>query len=98
LIVRSSVDTAYQLGFDRPLPWFRGYRHTGDPRLLTPGTGGPLRRDRYASFLVDIAALVVVSLLSRRPLITGDHMIWNYRTQLLAIAAAPTGPRLEPAL
>jgi predicted lipase len=23
-----------------PLPWFRGYRHTGDPRLLTPGTGG----------------------------------------------------------
>jgi triacylglycerol lipase len=81
-----------------PLPWFRGYRHTGDPRLLTPGTGGPLRRDRYASFLVDIAALVVVSLLSRRPLITGDHMIWNYRTQLLAIAAARTGPRLEPAL
>jgi triacylglycerol lipase len=31
----------------------RGYRHTGDPRLLTPGTGGPLRHDRYASFLVE---------------------------------------------
>ncbi len=73
-----------------PPPWFRGYRHTGDPRLLTPGTGGPLRRDRYTSFVVDIASLVVVSLVSRRLLITDDHMIWNYRTQLEAIAAART--------
>jgi hypothetical protein len=79
-----------------PLPWFQGYRHTGDPRLLTPGTGGPLRRDRYASFLADIAALVVVSLRSRRLLITDEHMIWNYHTQLEAIAAPRTAVGQEP--
>jgi triacylglycerol lipase len=71
-----------------PLPWFRGYRHTGDPRLLTPSTGEALRRDRYTSFAIDVAALLVVQLLSRRLLITSDHMIWNYRKQLEAIAAA----------
>jgi triacylglycerol lipase len=74
-----------------PLPWFRGYRHTGDPRLLMPGAVGALRRDRYASFVVDIVALVVVSLVSRRLLITDDHMIWNYRTKLEDIAAARAG-------
>ena len=78
-----------------PLPWFRGYRHTGDPRLLTPGTGGALRRDRYTSFAIDVAALVVVGLLSRRLLITDDHMIWNYRTRLEAIAAARTKNSLQ---
>ena len=69
-----------------PVPWFRGYRHTGDPRLLTPGTSGALRRDRYVSFVADIAALLIVSLVTRKFLINDDHMIWNYRKQLDAIA------------
>ena len=71
-----------------PLPWFRGYCHTGDPRLLTPGTEWALRRDRYTSFALDVWALVVVTLVTRKLLINDDHMIWNYRRQLEAVAAA----------
>jgi hypothetical protein len=37
----------------------------------------------------------VVGLLSRRLLITDDHMIWNYRTRLEAIAAARTKNSLQ---
>ena len=74
-----------------PPPFFRGYRHTGDPRLLTPAANGQeaLRRDRsiLSRLVVDIAALVGW-LISRKLLIIDDHMIWNYRTQLEAIAAA----------
>jgi hypothetical protein len=79
-----------------PPPWFRGYYHTGDPRLLTPGTGAQeaLRRDRsvIARFFVDVAALAL-GLISRRFLVIDDHMIWNYRTQLEAIAASRTRTR-----
>jgi triacylglycerol lipase len=71
-----------------PVPWFRGYRHSGEPRLLIPGTLAALRRDRYASFLYDILAILIVTLVTRKLLITSDHMIWNYRAQLDAIAAA----------
>jgi triacylglycerol lipase len=71
-----------------PLPWFRGYRHTGDPRLLTPRTEWALRRDRYTSFALDVWALVVVTVVTRKLLINDDHMIWNYRRQLEAIVAA----------
>jgi triacylglycerol lipase len=56
-----------------PPPWFRGYCHTGDPRLLTPGTRGQeaLRRDRSAAtrFFVDVVALIL-GLISRRPILT----------------------------
>jgi triacylglycerol lipase len=75
-----------------PIPWLLGYRHTGDPRLLTPGTLWAIRRDRYASFFMDIMALVVVQVLSLRVLITDDHMIWNYHTRLEEIAAARARP------
>jgi hypothetical protein len=79
-----------------PPPWFAGYRHTGDPRLLKPRYAGQeaLRRDRngVVAFLVDVYA-IAVGLLARRFLVIDDHMIWNYRTQLEAIAATRAGPR-----
>jgi triacylglycerol lipase len=79
-----------------PLGFFRGYRHNGDPRLLTPKTSFALRRDRYADFLYNIAAIVLVTLRTSKFLINDDHMIWNYRKRLDEIAAArtsaPTGP------
>ena len=70
-----------------PLAFFRGYSHTGDPRLLTPKRWVALRRDRYASVLYNIAAIVLVTLRTRRLLINDDHMIWNYRKRLEEIAA-----------
>lgn len=79
-----------------PLALFRGYRHSGDPRLLTPKTSFAIRRDRYAGFLYNIAAIVLVTLRTRKLLINDDHMIWNYRKRLEEIAAArapaPRGP------
>jgi triacylglycerol lipase len=45
-----------------PLGFFRGHRHNGDPRLLTPKTSFALRRERYANFLYNIAAIVLVTL------------------------------------
>jgi Lipase (class 3) len=79
-----------------PLALFRGYRHNGDPRLLTHKASFALRRDRYASFLYNIAAIVLVTLRTRKLLINDDHMIWNYRKRLEEIAAAraplPTSP------
>ena len=69
-----------------PPPWFRGYRHTGDPRLLKKGDV-LLRRDRnlLARFFVDVWALLVAVPLGRL-FIVDDHMIWNYRTALERIA------------
>jgi Lipase (class 3) len=79
-----------------PVASFRGYSHNGDPRLLTPKRLVALRRDRYASVLYNIAAIVLVTLRTRRLLINDDHMIWNYRKRLEEIAAArapaPTSP------
>ena len=73
-----------------PVPWFHGYFHTGDPRLLTPDAKDQmaLRRDRLgvSRFFVDLWALAV-GWLQPRFLIVDDHMIWNYRTQLEAIAS-----------
>jgi hypothetical protein len=72
-----------------PLTWFRGYdRNNGDPRLLTPKRLFALRHDRYASFLYNVAAIVLVTLRTRKLLINDDHMIWNYRKRLEEIAAA----------
>ena len=71
-----------------PLAFFRGYRHNGDPRLLTPKTSFALRRDRYADFLYNIAAIILVTLRTSKLLINDDHMIWNYRKRLEEIAAA----------
>ena len=68
--------------------FFRSYRHNGDPRLLTPKRSFALRRDRYASFLYNIAAIVLVTLRTSRLLINDDHMIWNYRKRLEKIAEA----------
>ncbi|WP_439399991.1 lipase family protein (plasmid) [Bradyrhizobium sp. PMVTL-01] len=74
-----------------PLGFFRGYRHNGDPRLLTPKASFALRRDRYADFLYNIAAIVFVTLRTSKLLINDDHMIWNYRRRLeeIAMALAP---------
>jgi triacylglycerol lipase len=71
-----------------PVASFRGYSHNGDPRLLTPKRLVALRRDRYASVLYNIAAIILVTLRTRRLLINDDHMIWNYRKRLEEIAAA----------
>jgi lipase (class 3) len=76
-----------------PLAFFRGYRHNGDPRLLTPTSSFALRRDRYADFLYNIAAIVLVTLRTRKLLINDDHMIWNYRKRLEDIAMRATGPK-----
>ena len=78
-----------------PPPWFSGYRHSGDPRLLTPGSAGQeaLRRDRFgpARFWVDLRDTVEGLFDPKhRFLDIDDHMIWNYRTQLEAIATART--------
>ena len=70
-----------------PLTFFRGYRHNGDPRLLTLKTPFALRRDRYGDFLYNIAAIILVTLRTRKLLINDDHMIWNYRKRLDQIAA-----------
>jgi Lipase (class 3) len=79
-----------------PLAFFRGYRHNGDPRLLTPKSSFALRRDRYASFLYNLAAIILVTVRTRKLLINGDHMVWNYRKRLEGIAAmgapGPTNP------
>ena len=79
-----------------PLGFFRGYRHNGDPRLLTPKTSFALRRDRYADFLYNIAAIVLVTLRTSKFLINDDHMIWNYRKRLEEIAAARTPAPTSP--
>jgi hypothetical protein len=72
-----------------PPPLYRGYYHTGDPRLLTPSAHGQeaLRRDRFfiVSLGVDLWALAMWAI-SRKLLVIDDHMIWNYRTQLEDIA------------
>jgi triacylglycerol lipase len=79
-------------GVPFPSPW--GYRHTGDPRLLEPSRQPEeaLRQDRdpVSRYAIDIWALVV-GLISRKFLVVDDHMIWNYRRQLEAIAAARRG-------
>lgn len=79
-----------------PLGFFRGYRHNGDPRLLTPKTSFALRRDRYADFLYNIAAIVLVTLRTSKLLINDDHMIWNYRKRLEEIAMARTPAPTSP--
>jgi RNA polymerase sigma factor (sigma-70 family) len=71
-----------------PVASFRGYSHNGDPRLLTPKRLVALRRDRYASVLYNIAAIILVTLRTRKILINDDHMIWNYRKRLEEIASA----------
>ena len=52
-----------------------------------------LRRDRsgISRFFVDLVALTL-GLVSRKFLVIDDHMIWNYRVQLEAIAAARADP------
>jgi triacylglycerol lipase len=77
-----------------PPPMYRGYYHTGDPRLLTPSAHGQeaLRRDRrlLVSLAVDLWALARWAI-SRKLLVVDDHMIWNYRTQLEDIANYRSG-------
>ncbi len=77
-----------------PPPWLRGYRHTGDPRLLLKG---PilLRRDRsrVSRLLVDLYA-ALVALPRRRLFVVDDHMIWNYRDALERIALDRAGAEL----
>jgi hypothetical protein len=63
---------------------------------LTPKRSVALRRDRYASFLYNIAAIVLVTLRTRRLLINDDHMIWNYRKRLEEIASARKPVRTGP--
>jgi hypothetical protein len=63
---------------------------------LTPKTSFALRRDRYADFLYNIAAIVLVTLRTSKLLINDDHMIWNYRKRLeeiaMSLTPAPTSP------
>lgn len=72
-----------------PAPWWRGYEHVGDPRLLEPAYDVVLRRDRgpLARLLVDLWALGA-GIGRNRFACVSDHMIWRYRERLDAIAAA----------
>jgi hypothetical protein len=78
-----------------PPPWFAGFRHTGDPRLLRPSktVEAALRAERneVIAFFIDLYALAR-GIISRKFLIIDDHMIWNYRTQLERIASTRAGP------
>jgi hypothetical protein len=79
-------------------PTIFGYRHTGDPRLLTPKTIGQeaLRRDQTDAARVCAYILsTTVAFFIRRLTIIDDHMIWNYRRQLDTIAAARNGGSSE---
>ena len=73
-----------------PEPWFRGYRHTGFPLLITGDDRGAYHRDRSpaARLLVDLAGLF------RRGdlLCAADHDIGLYRARLELIAAARAAP------
>lgn len=74
-------------GVPAPSPW--GYLHGGDARLLKgPAPNACLRRDRglLARLLVDLWSFLVWPL-TRRIGSIDDHMIWNYRAALEAIAA-----------
>jgi triacylglycerol lipase len=73
-------------GVPPPAPW--GYLHSGDPRLLRGSAPGEaLRRDQD---LLPRALRYLWSFLvwpsTGRISIVDDHMIWNYRTKLEAIA------------
>ena len=70
-----------------PAPFLRGYRHSGDPRLLLPGEHQALRRDRspVPRFLADVAASLTAAVTHKLPVVD-DHMIWNYRARLEDIA------------
>jgi hypothetical protein len=84
-------------GVPEPLPF--GYRHSGDPRLLKGASPiEALRRDRdfSARTLVDLWSFLVFPIL-RRLSIIDDHMIWNYRTKLDAIAEARAGAKIATA-
>ena len=79
-----------------PQPWIRGYRHTGDPRLLTGDGREAYRRDRspLARFGVDLLGLAGGALSRRLPPVS-DHMIRNYRFRLEEVSAARSiRPRL----
>ena len=70
-----------------PAPWLSGYRHTGDPRLLTGDGLEAYRRDRslLARFGVDLLGLAGAAVTRRLPPVA-DHMIWSYRARLDEIA------------
>ena len=76
-----------------PAPWFRGYRHTGDPRLLTGDGLEAYRRDRSppARLGVDMLGLAGAAVTRKLPPVD-DHMIWNYRARLDRIVAAHAHP------
>lgn len=72
-----------------PEPWFRSFRHKGDPRMLTGDGQEAYRRDRsgLGRFGVDMLALAA-GIATRSLSDVTDHMIWNYCRRLDEIAAA----------
>jgi triacylglycerol lipase len=75
-------------GVPLPSPW--GYRHTGDPRLLTGSElTEALRHDHPETerFFVDLWSLGRWTL-TRDFSVVDDHMIWNYRDLLYDIEEA----------
>ncbi len=70
-----------------------GYRHSGDPRLLAgPKPLAALRRDHAWPAWAWAQLRALAGWLVTRDLYdVDDHMIWNYRAQLEAIAARRTG-------
>lgn len=72
-----------------PFPSYGGYRHSGDPRLLLPREHdqAALRRERNQVISIGIALFSFAeSLLGNGVFVIDDHMIWNYRRHLEAIA------------
>jgi hypothetical protein len=78
-----------------PLPTLRwGYRHTGDPRLLTGVKPQAVLRhdhDVVARFVVDLWS-ALRWLVSRNFSAVDNHMIWNYRDLLKGVETARARP------
>lgn len=72
-----------------PLPAWWGFQHTGDARLLVgDAPRQALRRSRnpIAELIVDLASAAAWTVTRKLPIVA-EHMIWNYRARLEAIAS-----------
>ena len=79
-----------------PFPVIMGYQHAGDPRLLASDPAVLFRRDHWPPFWLwaQVRALIGWGI-THRLFNIAYHMIWNYRSQLEAIAAVRSKPAAD---
>jgi hypothetical protein len=69
-----------------PMGW-RGYMHSGDTRWLRRLGDRPGRRSRPALYEIGWAVYALAArIVTRKFRLIDDHMIWNYKAKLLAVA------------